>query len=418
MSGPLTRYRRQILLVAAAATTVALAPVSSATAAVSTFGYQGSAFGSSVVVAGVVTSAPTAALAYGCGTPAGYDRTATSAGVNVPPSILSTNTVTVTGQTFASPTESRTSSRVENVDVLGGLVTASAVTSVSSSTNGAGGYDTSAAGTSFAGLRVLGLPVLLGPSPNTRIELPGVGYVVLNEQKSRVTDTSAALRVNGIRAVVTQFNLLGFDIGTTVVVAQAQSALSAPTGGFLGGFAYGTAAKVGPLLSSSPTFKVSLPCAGTNGVVRVRSGAGVNVPGVLDSGTVTDTAVGSTTATTADSETTSTVQNVNLLDGLVQATGIRSVAQASRSGGTTTTSDTGSTFASITVDGQPLVVADIQPNTEIALAGIGTLYLRHTTVTPTSIEVHAIDLVVLQSNTLGLPVGTVVQVAVAKAVAR
>lgn len=50
--------------------------------------------------------------------------------------------------------------------------------------------------------------------------------------------------------------------------------------------------------------------------------------------------------------------------------------------------------------------------------GIGTLYLRHTTVTPTSIEVHAIDLVVLQSNTLGLPVGTDVQVAVAKAVAR
>jgi len=175
---------------------------------------------------------------------------------------------------------------------------------------------------------------------------------------------------------------------------------------------------VGPLLSSSPSFTVSLPCAGTNGVVRERSGAGVNVPGVLDSGTVTDTAVGSTTATTANSETTSTVQNVNLLDGLVQATGIRSVAQASRSGGTTTTSDTGSTFASITVDGQPLVVADIQPNTEIALVGIATLYLRHTTVTPTSIEVHAIDLVVLQANPLGLPVGTVVQVAVAKAVAR
>lgn len=236
-----------------------------------------------------------------------------------------------------------------------------------------------------------------------RLNLPGVGYVILNEQRSGVTDTSAALRVTGLRAVVTENNLLGFDVGTTVVVAQAQSGLSAATGGFLGGLAYGTAAKVGPLLSSAPSFKVSIGCPGTDGVVREKSGAGVNVPGVLDSGTITDTAVGSTTATTASSQTSSTVEDVSLLDGLVQATGIRSVASADRSGGVTTVSDAGSTFATITVAGEPLAVADIAPNTEIALVGVGTLYLRRTITTDASIEVRAIEIVVLQGNPLGLP---------------
>lgn len=192
-----------------------------------------------------MTSAPTAQISYGCGTPAGLSRTATSGGVTVPPSVLSTATINTSGRTSASPTESVTSATVENVNVLDGLIAANAVTSMSTSSNDAGGYDTSAAGPQFASIKVLGLPILIGPAPNTRINLPGVGYVVLNQQQSSVTANSAALRVTAIRAVVTQANLLGYDVGTTVVVAQAYSALSAPTGGFLGGFAYGTSAKVG-----------------------------------------------------------------------------------------------------------------------------------------------------------------------------
>jgi len=297
------------------------------------------------------------------------------------------------------PDGSKTTAKVQRVNVLGGLITANALTSVSSSTNDSGGYDTSAQGTAFAGLRVLGLPVLIAPAPNTRIDLPGVGYVILNEQTRRVTGSSAALRVSALRAVVTETNLLGFDVGTTGIVAQAYSALRAPTGGFLGGFAYGTAAKVGPILESSPSFRVDLPCQGTNGVLRERNGAGVAVPGLVNSGTIRNTTVGSTTATTATAESTSTVDAVSLLDGLVEATAVRS-------------------FATITVAGQPLVEADVEPNTVIQLVGIGTLTLRKTITTGTSIEVRAIEIAVLQGNPLGLPIGTTVQVAVAKAVAR
>lgn len=405
--------------VAAAATTVALAPVTSATAAEPVFGYQGNAFGSSVVVAGVVTSAPTAVVTYGCGTPAGFSRTQTTAGVNVPPSVLRTNTITVTGNTSASPTESKTTATAQNVNVLGGLVTANAVTAASTARNGAGGYSTSAAGTSLVGLKVSGLPILVSPAPNTRINLPGIGYVVLNEQTTRITPNSAGLRVSAIRAVVTQANLFGYDVGTTVIVAQAAAAVNAPTAGFLGGFAYGTAAQLGNVLSSSPSFRIDMPCAGTNGVVRERNGAGVDVPNLLDSGTIRNTVQGVANSTSARGQATSTVETVSLLNGVVEATGVRSVANASRSGGSTSLGSEGTTFASITVNGQPLVVADIEPNTQINLAGIGTLHLRRTFTTATSIEVRAIEIVVLQAgNPLGLPVGTTVQVAVAKAIAR
>ncbi|MBA2388867.1 MAG: hypothetical protein H0V67_01315 [Geodermatophilaceae bacterium] len=331
---------------------------------------------------------------------------------------MSSGTITTTGNTSVSPTQSKTTASAQSVNVLGGLVTAGAVTAASASSNGTNGLRTSAAGTSFANLKVLGLPVLLSPAPNTRMTLPGVGYVVLNEQTAKINASSASLRVNAIRAVVTTPNLLGFDVGTTVVVSQAYSALNAPAGGSLGGFAYGTSIKAGSLLSSAPTFKVTLPCAGTNGVLTQRNGAGIDVPGLLDSGTIRNTAVGSTTTTTASGETTSTIESASLLDGLVEATGVRSVATASVNSGGTTKSSNGTTFATITVNGQPLVIADIKPNTRINLAGVGTLYLHRTITTATSIEVRAIEIVVRVLNRFGLPVGSVVQVAVAKAVAR
>nr|MBA3524601.1 hypothetical protein [Geodermatophilaceae bacterium] len=244
MSVLVTRQRRRVLAIAATATTMAPAPLTSASAADPGFGYQGSAFGSSVTVLGTVESAPTAQISFGCGTPAGLDRTATSAGISVPPSLASTGVITTTGSTSASPIQSKTTAQVASVNVLGGLITANTLTSVSVSSKGSNGFATSAAGTTFVGLQVLGLPVLLGPAPNTRIDLPGVGFVILNEQSGSVTANSAALRVTSLRAKVTQANLLGFAIGTEVVIAQAFSQLTAPAGGFLGGFAYGTAAQV------------------------------------------------------------------------------------------------------------------------------------------------------------------------------
>jgi len=415
-----TLKKSGMMVVAAAAMSVSFAPVT-ASAAVSTFGYQGLAFGTSITAAGgAIVSGETAKIAYGCGTPAGLSRTATSAALTVPP-LLSVGTTVSTGATTVDPTASTTSSTVQTVNLLNAagapLVTANAVKSVASATNNGTSYGVSSAGTTFTGLKVLGLPIAINVAPNTRIALPGIGYVVLNEQRKSVTPISASISVTAIHVVVTTQNQLGYEVGTNIIVARAAAALSAPTGGFLGGFAYGTAVEAAGLLTSSPSFRIAMPCAGTNGVLRENTGAGITVPLVLNSGTIQNTAQGSTT-TTADGQTTSTIEDLNVLDGLITATGIRSVATASRAGGVTTLSSAGSSFATITVNGTPLVVADIQPNTVINIAGVGKLTLNKVTKTATAIEVRAIELVIEVAQVGGLPIGARVLVAVANASAR
>lgn len=404
-----------LLLVAVLAIAVVSIPTS-ASAAVSTFGYKGSAFGTSVTAAGgVVTSGETAKIAYGCGTPAGLAKSATSAALTVPP-VLSVGTTDTTASTTENPTASTTSSTIQDVNLLGGLVTAAAVKSVASATNNGTSFGVSSAGTSFTNLRVLGLPILLAPSPNTKIVLPGIGYVTLNEQRRNVNAAGSSLGVTALHVVVTTQNLLGFELGTNVIVAQAGAALAAPSGGFLGGFAYGTQVTAAGLLTSTPTFRIAMPCAGTNNALKSNTGAGINIPLVLNSGTIQDTVQGSTTTTTATGQSTSTIESLNVLNGLITATGVKSVANAHRQDGVTDLNSTGSTFATITVNGTPLI--NVAPNTVINILGVGTLYLQREIRSGNSIEVRGIELVISVAQVGGLPIGAHVLVAVANASAR
>lgn len=420
MFGFSVRRLGQVAITATAVVSLALlstavAVAEPAAAAAPTPGYAGDAYGSSVSVNGVVTSGKSALITFGCATPAGFHTQNTVATVNAAP-VVTTGTATTTGDTSASPIQTVTSATTENISLLGGLVTAVAIRSRSTASQNPG-FATSAAGTTFTNLSVLGLPVAINPAPNTRIDLPGIGFVVVNEQIRAVGANSAALTVNGLHVVVNQVNLLGIAVGTNAVVSHARSVVTKPKAGFLSGVAYGSQVKVGTLLTSGPSFPQFLACVGTNGVVKSNTGVGINVPGVVSSGTIVDTAQGTVTATTATAQMTSTVENVNLLGGLVTATGVKAVATATRANGATAVNDTGSTFATITVNGQPLVVADIAPNTAINIAGVGVLRLHRTIVNPTQIEVRMLELTVTQ-QVGGVVPGTVVQVAVARVAAR
>jgi hypothetical protein len=96
------------------------------------------------------------------------------------------------------------------------------------------GSVSTSANTKFAGLKVLGLPVDVNVPPNTTINLPGIGYVVLNEQ----TCDGGGLAVNGscagyphsgitvraVHVVVTVLgNVLGLQPAVQVVVAEAHA---------------------------------------------------------------------------------------------------------------------------------------------------------------------------------------------------
>src|SRR5690348_276144 len=113
-----------------AAGVFAQAPAASAKALET--GYQGSAYGTQVNVDSVVRSGRSALSVLGCVSQPGVQKTNTAASVNAPPA-LTTGTIdtSAASQTTASGVAAVSASTVQAVSLLSGLVTASTVTSVS-----------------------------------------------------------------------------------------------------------------------------------------------------------------------------------------------------------------------------------------------------------------------------------------------
>ncbi|PYO92778.1 MAG: hypothetical protein DMD62_12120 [Gemmatimonadetes bacterium] len=110
----------------------------------------------------------------------------------------------------SDPADAGSSSTLESVSVLNGLITANGVVAIASSTGGT----SDAEGSSLANLTVNGVS-LDTPAPNTRVNLPGVGYVVLNEQ----TTTPGGITVNMIHVVLQTFGVTTGEI----IVGSASS---------------------------------------------------------------------------------------------------------------------------------------------------------------------------------------------------
>ena len=377
-------------------------------------GYQGSAYGTQVNVGSVVQSGRSALSVLGCVSQPGVQKTNTAASVNAAPA-LTTGTLDTSAASQATATGDATvsASNVQSVSLLGGLVTASAVTSVSTTSrdNSTGALAVSAAGTQFASLRVAGVPVGGTPAPNTKISLPGVGYVLLNQQTSSIGAVSANMTVIGIHVVVTISTPLS-GAGAQIYVGYAASSLGGPVRGLLGGAGYGASAHAGGNIIAGEAFPQPMPCLGTHGSTLTNSGVSLAVPGVLTSGTVADTATGTTNSGRVAGEVTATVQNLDLLGGLETATAVG--ADVTASGNPPSFGDK-SSFAGLSVAGQPAIGDSVPANTKVPLAGIGTLWLHRVVQTGSSIRVIMIQLdVTVPSNPLGLSPGTVVDVASAQ----
>ncbi len=85
-------------------------------------------------------------MTLGCTTTAGIHKQNSVASVNAA-GVFTIGTVVTTADTSAGSIEAKTSATVQNVNLLSGVVTATAVKSVSSTTHDATGFHTSAAGT-------------------------------------------------------------------------------------------------------------------------------------------------------------------------------------------------------------------------------------------------------------------------------
>jgi hypothetical protein len=197
-----------------------------------------------------------------------------------------------------------------------------------------------------------------------------------------------------------------------MIVSRAYSALKTNIPGVLGGFAYGTKLGNSSSARSSPSAIVYLPCLGTNGTVVTNQTGTAGQPGAFEVGSTLDTAQGMVGGTDAWGRLTSSVQAVDLLNGLVTADAVEAVAHAAKSAGGFAFDDEGSNLVNVIVGGVPMS-SNVPPNTKIDLPGIGTLWIHRLIRTATSIEVRMIEIDVDQANAFGLRPGSVLQVAAA-----
>jgi hypothetical protein len=387
--------------------------------------YAADAYGSYSFVGQTATSGKSAFVALGCQAKPGtvLQNSAQSSEQGTPedaPADGSTQTGSVTTSVSAikqsSLSKSLSSAVTNGIDMLNGRITASRAKAVSATLKNSTGMHTTAAGSILSDLVVDGQRFAVTPGPNSTVTLPQLGHAVLNEQATSTTGSIPYLVVNMIHVYVTQPNELGLPVGSQMIVSRAYSALKPDIAGILGGFAYGSKLFQGASAQSGPSAQVFMPCLGTDGATLANQAAQVGQPSVFSLASVYDTARGKVTSSKASGELTSSVQNVTLLSGLITSDSVIADVHAVKSGSALSFSDTGSQLIDLVVAGRP-ISSTVGPNTRIDLPGIGTLWLHRVIKSQGRIEVRMIEIDVDQANPFGLTPGSVLQVAVAVAVA-
>ena len=133
------------------------------------------------------------------------------------------NSIT-TGMADLGIASAQTSAEAAGVAILNGLITARQVVGVAASYVSPQAAGSQADGSILLDLVINGVPLVGTPPPNTRIALPGVGYVMLNEQTPTGNGvTTSGISVNMIH-VVLQNAVTGLTTGE-ILVGSATSAV-------------------------------------------------------------------------------------------------------------------------------------------------------------------------------------------------
>jgi len=190
---------------------------------------QGQAYGIAVKTNTVNQKLTSVVLPAGEGTASNQDQSASVPGFVTAQDLFAI----VSGDPDATDGSTAVSSATLGaVNLLNGLITADGVVAMASSSGDDAGVNSNAAGSSLANL-VIGGSEVSDPAPNTRMNLPGVGYVLLNEQlPSGDGVTTSGMTVNMIHVVLQQpiLGLLGQVTGYRtvgdIVVGSAKSSVS------------------------------------------------------------------------------------------------------------------------------------------------------------------------------------------------
>jgi len=329
-----------------------------------------------------------------------------------------------TGDDVVTSTRTATSggvvstSEIQGASVLNGLIRATVVKAEANSSANSGGASSNEAGSQFVGLVVAGTPITVNPAPNTKINLSGLGYVILNEVIGPFNATTGThITVNMIHVVVNTANTLGIAVGANIVVASASSLFTPTASPYAEGasayslLAQGYAGNID--LSSGPWASAAVSCRVGSSSNRLASAS--TPVGVL--GTMLNNVDTTDASTNGSAQATSNTASVNLLKGLITASAIVTSAKVNRTASSFTRSGSAQ-FVSLKIGGTS-IAASPPANTRINLSGLGYVIVNEevgsTTATSGIEEVTGLLVVVTTSNTYNLPVGAKIAVAHAHA---
>jgi len=269
-----------------------------------------------------------------------------SVGATTSPAV-STGPITDTSLDVSIPTlaTAASTSTVTGVSILAGVVTGS-FQSVSTSNSDGATASNASAGT-YQSYSINNGPTQMNPAPNTRVDVPGIGFAIVNEQ----TPTGNGTTTTGL-------TVIGFDLhvvtgtavipaGTEVVIASATSGVAC--GSLLAPLATGTAAAQTASAGAAQTAAAQTASAGaaqTAAAQTASAGAAQTAAAQTASAGAAQTAAGAAqtaAAQTASAGTTGTGRAVNTAappatrtpasrNGAPAATATTSAAQAAATG--------------------------------------------------------------------------------------
>lgn len=363
----------------------------------SQYGYSGFSHGT-YVYNSLAESGPQVASFFGCSRKAGLYIDNDLAAVKMDGTNFAKSVVTKTYTHNDNRGDGTTSYGTAASIKLGSLLEMKGAESFSRAIHKDDGFETKAY-SKFAAVKIGGVsvPSLLDPRPNTKVTVPGLGYIVLNRVVNTKTEQSASASSAAVLIHSTVKNKY-IPKNSTVAALLTKAAVGGAAPAMLRGQAYTTQAKVGDMVKSGKT-SWQTTCMGTNGKVSSDSVAGITIPKVAKVGAANTQHAGTLRSDLVSGWMKSTLAGVNLRDGKVElgAISTRTAATKLASGDYRTSWTT--EIASLRIDGKEVPVPKA-PNQEITIPGVGKLTFNkvskqtgYVSVTAVTIELTAVDTV-------------------------
>lgn len=396
----------------------ASAPVSAATQPIWT--YYATSGGTQANLLGTTVSTDLTGASNLGGTAFEDSRTNGVASVSVP-GLIKVGAITTKQQASPYGTDGlqvTSTAKIAGIDLLSGAIKVDAIETTNIARATPAGFS-KVADSKLATLTIGGKAYPLSVAPNTKVEIPGLATVVINEQISNSGGAGIESKVTALRVTLLK-DFAGAKLGSTIRVAPSTINIlnGSPSNAIpVGGFAYGTSVVVGAAdarVGVPPTALLQIPAIGTGGKLYTNSTLNVDIPqGLLKLGVIESKVSGLSNIGSSDAYAENQIARINILGGMITADAIKVTSHVAKNpalpGGHL--EEQKLTFVNLKVAGKTIPI-DVKPNTQIFVLGLGTVYINQQLSKPGYSAIVGVR-VILGNKKLGLPVGADIQLGVA-----